>query len=323
MKNIILISVVCFFIISCSEDEVICDNSNCITIVLCEPEECFEVDDGSATQNFFEADTMYKHIDFNPNNANEYVSFRDIVHYDNPVPYVTTEIFKQNLATNEFIILNTNYAGITLLKWHESGNIYFSGGSFDEARLKKMDSDGNNVTFVTNEDTWVETLEWLDNDRIMVGYNAEHFIIDFQGNIIQTENVNFGVTSPNRQKRVNIRDNGRTSSLSVYDTSTETREDIFLIKPPIYDGLVWSPDGQYIYWNDRSGVNRIHVETRKAEMVRSNCENDRFDYITFNNDGQLYGIRRTGKILNSNEYFENRPARFDFNNCTLEDITPQ
>lgn len=323
MKYIIFISIIFIFITSCSEDDIICDNSDCITTVLCEPDKCFELDDGSATQDFFEADTMYVRIDFNPNNANEYISFRDIVHYDNPVPYVTTEIFKHNLATNEFTILNTNYAGITLLKWHKSGDIYFSGGSFDEVRLKKMDSNGNNITFVTNEDTWVETLEWLDNDRIMVGYNAEHFIIDFQGNIIQTENVNFGVISPNGQKRVNIRDNGRTSSLSVYDTSTETWEDIFLIKLPLYDGLVWSPDGQYIYWNDRSGVNRIHVETRKAEMVRRNCKNDRFVYITFNNDGQLYGIRRTGKILNSNEYFETRPVRFDFNNCTLEDITPQ
>ena len=91
----------------------------------------------------------------------------------------------------------------------------------------------------------------------------------------------------------------------------------------MYEGLAWSPDGAYIYWTDRSGLNRIHVETRKAEMVRRNCENDEFHQITFDTQGNLYAIRQIGKILNGNEYYENRPVRFDFNTCTLEDITPQ
>ena len=98
-------------------------------------------------------------------------------------------------------------------------------------------------------------------------------------------------------------------------------EDIFLIKESFFNGLTWSSDGAYVYWTDRSGLNRIHIETRKAEMVRRNCGNDRFYQITFDNQGNLYAIREIGKVLNGDEYFETRPVRFDFNNCVLEDIT--
>lgn len=328
MKNIFLIYVLLLFITSCSNDDIICDNSDCLTIALCEPNECFTVDDGTATQTYIVPDTTYSSPVFNPNDNNQYICQRAITHYDQPVPYSTYEIVKYSINEKDLDQIFYSHISIKLLAWNKNGKIYFSGGATSELRLKEMEADGSNITFITDENTWVDRLQWLGDNKIMIGYNDDDFIIDYQGNIIQDENIVIGVVSPNNAKILRVRDANSTSSvyLSIYDTLSKTWDDIFLVKEPMYGGLTWSLDGAYVYWTDKSGLNRIHLETRKAEMIRKNCNNDNFRIIKFDNQGNLYAARRIGKVVTQptlNEFFESRNVRFDFNTCTLEDITPQ
>jgi hypothetical protein len=320
MKYIFFIPIIFLFIIGCSDDDIICDNSDCLTVALCEPDECFKVDNGSWTGTYTSPDTDYYHITFNPNNDNECLLIRSVRNNVNgSTPF---EIVKYNINTKQVIVLIQKPTTIFTVKWHKTRSIYFSGGNLD-GRLRRINEDGTMEEQITPDDITITEFQWLDEDNILAYDNGKAMIIDYDGNIIDENDVQYGIISPNTIKRTNfIYDDSNLSYLGIYE-NVEGWEKVFYIKEVIYDGLTWSPDGSYIYWTDRSGLNRIHVETRKAEMVRKQCSNDSFQQITFDNQGNLYAIRQTGKILNGQEYFETRPVRFDFNTCTLEDITPQ
>ncbi|NJN77734.1 MAG: hypothetical protein HC803_04890 [Saprospiraceae bacterium] len=327
MKNVLFISIIFLFIIGCSEDEVICDNSDCLTVALCEPDECFDVDNGSWTQTYTSADTLHHYLEFNPNNSDELIIIRAVRRITpQGIPYYKQQLIKHNLQTKSVTsLLEAN--NIIKVSWHTDGQIYFLSES--SGVLERINDDGTNNTTVVNESINGFILE---TERIII-FSTDNEIkaIDYLGNEItnSNEDIQLGLISPNKSKKVQTRivddvDNTNNyHNLSVYDLSQNEWEDIFLLKEHLYGSLTWSPNSAYIYWIDRSGLNRIHVETRKAEMIRKNCESDELLQVTFDKQGNLYAIRRTGKILNGQEYFETRPVRFDFNNCTLEDITPQ
>ncbi len=325
MKQIFFISILLLLLTSCSKDDIICDNSDCLTVSLCEPDECSEVDNGSWTQTYTSADTLHYYLEFKPNSSNELIIIRAVRRITSQgIPYYKQQLIKHNLQTKAATkLLEAN--NIVKATWHTDGQIYFLTET--SGVLERINDDGTNSTIVSNEPINGFILE---TERIITFIaNNETKIIDYLGNELTNEGIQLGLISPDKSKKAQIRiiddiDNTNNySNLSTYDLSQNTWENIFLIKEYLYEGLTWSPDGAYIYWTDRSGLNRIHVETRKAEMVRKNCESDELLKVTFDNQGNLYAIRRTGKVLNGQEYFETRPVRFDFNNCILEDITPQ
>ena len=328
MKQIFFISIILLLITSCSKDDIICDNSDCLTVALCELDECFEVDNGSWTQTYTSADTLHYYLQFKPNSSDELIIIRAVRRITpQGIPYFKQQLIKYNLQTKSVIkLLEAN--NIIKATWHTDGQIYFLTET--SGVLEKINDDGTNGTIVSNEPINGFILE-TERVIIFTTNDNEIKIVDYSGNEVTNsdEEIQLGLISPNKLKKVQTRtidDVDNTNNyfnLSIYDLSQNMWEDIFLIKESFFNGLTWSSDGAYVYWTDRSGLNRIHIETRKAEMVRRNCGNDRFYQITFDNQGNLYAIREIGKVLNGDEYFETRPVRFDFNNCVLEDITPQ
>ncbi len=328
MKKIFLFLPVLLFIISCSDDEPICNNSDCIIEITCPREAYIPVEDSISSSwgtQYNNVDGTQQAFSTNPNNSNELVYINTKI-----VDFLATyQLFIYNKGTKQkqLIYESPGLYGLNAPLWSRDNWIYFNSNS----HIFKIKSDGSDLTQVTFG-SYINRLRAITLDgEELIYYDDSSFSlvkIDLETNENKVFPINteaaFDVTiSPDNNQMIFLQGKATGGSdIIKYNFTTEEKEIIFEINDASKFGVCWSKDGEYIYWSDISGLYRLNVSNNYAEKITKHFGSGlRYEYPHFDNNGTLYLRKETAWKSGGNEIsLKGEIIEYDLNTCTEIDI---
>jgi Tol biopolymer transport system component len=325
MKHIFF-SILSFLIIaSCSEDDFICDNSDCIIEISCPRDGYINVADsiynnwGTQYNNVHASQSSFS---INPNNSDE-LAFCKLAH-DNLS--TTFQLLTYNRITKQENLIYEGYAGpygSTPPRWSSDNWIYFDIGN----NIFKTKHNGSELTQITFGDSNKFFGDISSDNKHIIYYDDSLFslvnldLINNNSIIISTnEEATRSISFAPNDYEIAFMQAKATGNFKLvrYNLTTKERTVFFETKSSSIFSTCWSNDNKYIYWSDNTGLYKLNISNQKVEKIAKHFGSGlKYIYPYIDNNGTLYLTKETAWKSGGNEIsIKGEIIEYDLNTCT-------
>ncbi|MFT5835103.1 MAG: hypothetical protein ACI97N_002748 [Cognaticolwellia sp.] len=325
MKNILFLTLSFLIIASCSEDEPICNNSDCSYEISCPRDEYINVEDSIYNNWGTQYNTVSgSQISFsiNPNKSDELVFCRTII----DSLFTSFQLLIYNKSTNQEYLIYESYTGpygLTPPRWSSDNWIYFD----TDNNLFKIRSDGSELTQITFGNSTKILGDLSSDGKNLIYYDDSLFSLVN----LDLNNKNIVVISTNTQAARSISFSSNNNEmvfmqskptgnfdLIKYNFNTKERIVFFESKSSVTFNTCWSDDDKYIYWSDNTGFYRLNVSNQQIEKITKHFGSGlKYLHPEIDKNGNLYLIKETAWKAGGNEInLKSEIIEYDLNTCT-------